>query len=80
MNTQQHACFEAIYNFVHDESLNCANLMGYVDMSFPDPEQGAFAQALHRAVKPYLQARLDLAEAIMLLIRQLSADIEADKG
>ncbi len=73
MNDQQKQCFKMVYNFIHDEQHNAANLMAFIDMTFPETDTD-ISKALHENVKPYLEIRRTLGATtmdLMYLLKEL---------
>jgi len=80
MNDKQKQCFEMVYNHVHDERSANGNLITFIDICFPDPEENDVSRALHTAVKLYLQAREKMGTQVMDLLYTLQEDMKDETG
>jgi len=80
MNQDQKKNFEVLYKFAHDEAINCSNLIGMIDINFPDAEADEISQALHHYIKPYLTARADLGGKAMELLYWMAGVIDENTG
>ncbi|MBW2606108.1 MAG: hypothetical protein JRD05_00585 [Deltaproteobacteria bacterium] len=78
MNDQQKKCFKLVYDFIHDERVNAANLIALIDIRFPETDSD-ISKTLHGAVKPYLEMRHRLGAATMDLMYSLKRILANEK-
>jgi len=71
MNKEQKICFKAIYDFIHDERIQCQNLAAVIDFNFPEID-GQVSEVLHKQIKPYLEIRQNLGAETMELMYLLN--------
>lgn len=79
MNDQQKQCFKMVCDFIHDEQHNAANLIAFIDMTFPETDSDV-SKALHESVKPYLELRRSLGATSMDLMYLLKESEKASGG
>lgn len=80
LTKRQKEHWERICNLVHDESLNCRNMISMIDILFPEVPMGAnqfeVVKLLKTAIRPYLEMRADLGQKAMELIYEVDAKID----
>ena len=76
MNEKQKQCFEMVCRHTHDERSANTNLIAFIDICFPDPDESDVSRELHTAVKLALQARKEMGGQVMDLLYMLKEGMD----
>ena len=79
MIDKQKNLFRLLYNFIHDEKIQCGNLSAMIEVEFPDRDQDEVSQALHGYIKVYLDARQVMGATAMEFMYLLD-EVVKEKG
>jgi len=79
MTDEQKNLFRLLYNFIHDEKIQCGNLSAMSEVEFPDRDQDEVSRALHDHIKVYLDAR-QVTGAMAMEFMYLLDEVVKEKG
>ena len=77
MNEKQKGLYDKLYQFAHDENLNCTNLASLADLLFPeevkgtDIKDGLINETIRKVIIPYLEVRAKLGKNVMEIFYEL---------
>ena len=78
MTDEQKNLFRLLYNFIHDEKIQCGNLSAMIEVEFPDRDQDEVSRALHDHIKVYLDARQVTGAMAMELMYLLDGVVKGE--
>jgi len=78
MTDEQKNLFRLLYNFIHDEKIQCGNLSAMIEVEFPDRDQDEVSRALYDFIKVYLRERQVTGAVAMELMYLLDEVVKGE--
>lgn len=70
LTERQKTCFDILYRFVHDEDLQCENLIKLIQIEFPRSKEN-INKIMNGVLIPYLAMRKETGKNVMGLLYKL---------